>query len=202
MRNCLFLLLSLIVIGSVVCGGKKKTAKQYSLAGKRIVMVIAHQNFRDEEYREPRKLFEEAGAKVTVASSSLNIARGMLGMKVKPDALLDSIQVQNYDAVVFVGGMGATEYWENPKAHSLAQEAYEKGNVVGAICLAPVTLANAGLLAGKKATVFQSATDNLKAKGAIYTGRSVEVAGNIVTANGPAAAQAFAEAIAKLLTKK
>lgn len=201
MKKYLFLI-TLVAVITLVCGGKKKMAEKYNLEGKKIVMIIAHQNFRDEEYREPRQIFDEAGAQVTVASSSLDSAQGMLGMKVKPDTLLDSIQAQDYDAVVFVGGMGATEYWDNPKAHSLAQQAYETGKVVAAICLAPVTLANAGLLEDKKATVFQSAADNLKAKGAIYKGRAVEVVDNIITANGPAAAQEFGEAIAQLLMKK
>lgn len=36
------------------------------LNGKNIVMVIASTNFRDEEYAEPRKVIEDAGAHVTV----------------------------------------------------------------------------------------------------------------------------------------
>jgi protease I len=72
---------------------------------------------------------------------------------------------------------------------------------VSAICLAPVTLANAGLLLGKRATAYPSAEGFLEWKGAIYTGRPVEIAGTIVTASGPEAVEEFARAIAELMVQ-
>jgi protease I len=81
----------------------------------------------------------------------------------------------------------------------LVKEANRAGKVVSAICLAPVTLANAGLLEGKRATAYPSAESFLKWKGAIYTGNAVEVEGNIVTANGPEAAEEFAQAVAGMV---
>lgn len=166
---------------------------------KRVLMVIASGQFRDEEYQKPRQLLEKAGVEVTVASSRLAEATGMLGMKVKPDLLLKDAKVQDYDAVVFVGGMGATEYWENPKAHALAQSAYGAGKVTGAICLAPMTLANAGLLKGKRATIWKDAAGDFKTKGVVYTGQPVEQDGRIITGSGPDAAEAFGRALVQAL---
>jgi protease I len=91
--------------------------------------------------------------------------------------------------------MGATEYWNDSQAIAIAKSAAGKGKLLGAICIAPVTLANAGLLEGKKATVWESEVDKLKAKGAKYTGAAVEVDGNVITANGPEAAAGFGSAI-------
>jgi len=91
--------------------------------------------------------------------------------------------------------MGATEYWNNEIAHNLARAALEKNKIVAAICIAPVTLAKAGLLKGKKATVWSSEANQLKSLGAIYTGKPVERDGLIVTANGPQAAEEFGETI-------
>ncbi|GAJ17159.1 unnamed protein product, partial [marine sediment metagenome] len=71
-----------------------------------------------------------------------------------------------------------------------------------AICIAPVTLANAGILDKKKATVFRSEVKAIKRKGAIYTGKVVEVDGNIITAEGPQAAEEFGKTIINLLLKK
>jgi protease I len=100
-----------------------------------------------------------------------------------------------------VGGVGSNTYWHDETVHNLAKEANHAGKVVSAICLAPVTLANAGLLKGKTATAYPSAESYLKWKGATYTGNSVEIAGNIVTAKGPEAAEEFARAVARLLVK-
>ena len=163
--------------------------------GKKVLMVIASDQFRDEEYQQPRALLEKAGVKVTVASSSLDEATGMLGLKVKPDILLKEAKVEDYDGVVFVGGMGATEYWDNPTAHALARSAHQSGKLTSAICLAPMTLANAGLLKGKKATIWKDAVGDFKTKGVVYTGKPVERDGRIITGSGPEAAEEFAKAL-------
>ncbi|UCC68879.1 MAG: DJ-1/PfpI family protein [Armatimonadota bacterium] len=170
------------------------------IEGKTVVMIVAHRNFRDEELFKPRSILEEAGARVTVASSSLDPAKGTLGGTVKPDTLVRHVDARDYDAVVFVGGPGAKEYWEDEKTHGIARQAAEEGKVLAAICIAPVTLANAGLLKGKKATVWKSEAERLKAKGALYTGSDVETDGRIVTADGPEAAEKFGRALVKALS--
>jgi len=170
------------------------------LSGKKVVMIIASRNFRDEEFNEPYRLLKNSGAEVTIASSSLEQAVGMLGGTAKPEVLIGDVKAEDYDAVVFVGGSGSSEYFNNPTAHKIAQEAAAAGKVLCAICIAPSTLANAGVLNGKKATCFNSEAGNLKAKGADYTGSPVERDGNIITAQGPNAARDFAKAIAEALS--
>lgn len=200
MKKLSLLLIVLLILGSSACAKPTPTREATpSLQGKSILMIIAHQDFRDEEYQEPRQIFDARGAKITVASSSLEVAKGMLGAQVKPDLLLKDVAVSDYDAIVFVGGSGAQDYWNDPVAHAIAQEAVAQGKVLAAICIAPTTLAKAGVLKGKNATVFSSEAEALKAGGANYTGASVERDGLIITANGPAAATKFAEEIAKTL---
>jgi len=170
------------------------------LAGKKILFILPPRRFQDEEYQTPRTFFDECGAQVTVASSSLAPAKGMLGAVVAPDASVQDLKAADFDAVLLVGGVGCSAFWHHEAVHNLVKEANHAGKVVSAICLAPVTLANAGLLQGKLATAYPSAENYLKWKGATYAGNSVEVAGNIVTASGPEAAEEFAQAIARVLT--
>jgi protease I len=125
----------------------------------------------------------------------------MLGKAVKPDLLLKEAKAADYDAVVFIGGSGAGEYWNSPLAHALARSAAEAGRVVGAICIAPVTLANAGLLDGKMATVWPDCRNQLRQKGAqIAADMPVVRDGRIVTGSGPVAAEAFGRELVKALT--
>lgn len=184
------------------CIGQKKETPKINLSGKKVLFIIASKNYRDEEYQKPRRIFEEAGAHITVASSTLNPAKGMLGLTVKPDILVTAVKGTDFDAVIFVGGSGSIEYWNHPKAHRLIKDAFVAGKVIGAICLAPITLANAGILKGKKATVFNTAAGQLKAKGVQYTGAAVEIAGKIVTADGPASAEKFGYTVARLIVEK
>jgi protease I len=173
-----------------------------SKINKKILMIIAQQNFRDEELLIPKKLFEKEGYSVVIAGTSLKPAKGMLGAVVTPQILIDQVKVDEYDAIVFVGGVGAKEYFNNSIAHKIAKEAVSKNKILAAICIAPRILAEAGVLKGKKATCWAEEGKNLERKGAYYTGRPVEVDGNIVTASGPQAAEEFAKTIIKLLKTK
>lgn len=204
-RNALiFLIMFIVVISSCTGTGnkiseQKEKKKMSDITGKKILFVIASNNFRDEELQIPKQIIETKGAAVIIASSSLNISHGVLGAKVKPDILITEAKAVDYDAIVFIGGSGSSEYWNNPIAHQLAKDIVAHDKVLAAICIAPVTLANAGVLIGKKATVFASEINSLKNKGSIYTGNNVEVDGKIITANGPQSAAMFGHAIVTVL---
>jgi protease I len=170
------------------------------LSGKKIIMVIAPRMFRDEEFKIPFDAFKNEGAKVIIACSSLNTSVGKLGLKVKPDIQLNKINVDDADAVLFVGGPGVKEYWEHATAQKIAKDFLASGKLLTAICSAPVILAKAGLLRGKKATAFDGDEMEMLKCGCIYTGKSVEQDGKIITGNGPAAAKQFVDAIIKELT--
>ena len=168
--------------------------------GKKILMVIAPEDFRDEEYQIPRQIFEKEGFQVTVASSRLGRATGSRGLTVPIDALLPSIKVSDYDAVVFVGGKGSWDYFDNPDAQRLAQETSRSSQtLLCAICSAPGILAKAGVLQGKKVTSFARETALLKERGASFTGKPVEKDGKLITADGPRSAEAFARSIVEAL---
>jgi len=173
------------------------------LTGKKVAMVIAQKGFRDEELFVPKQALLKAGAKVDVVSSTKTTCRGMLGKTAKPDIDTKTLlkKIKDYDAVVFVGGVGAKQFFNDKTAHKIAQTAYKQGSVVAAICLAPVILANAGLLKEKKATVWHGAADMLKKQGANYTGNAVEKVGRIITGNGPKAAPKFAETLIAAIKK-
>jgi protease I len=169
---------------------------------KMILMIVASKNFRDEEYQYPREIFEKAGYSVTIASTTKKVIPGMLSMKIKADILLHEVQPSEYDAVVFVGGSGSTEYWDNPKAHEIALEMHRGHKIVAAICLAPLTLGKCGLMKGVQGTIYESAKKEFLNTGAIFKEKSVVVQDHIVTASGPAAAKKFGNEIVRLLQEK
>ncbi|MFQ6137017.1 MAG: DJ-1/PfpI family protein [Candidatus Hydrothermarchaeales archaeon] len=161
---------------------------------KKILMVIAPRNFRDEEILRPKKIFEDSGAEVVVASTSTGTAMGMLGARIDPDISLDQVDAKDYDAIVVVGGGGSKQYlWDNALLQDIVREAHGEGKVVAAICISPVVLAKAGLLKGKEATVFPSSDTHreLEKNGAIISSQETVVSGNIVTGRGPESAEEF-----------
>ncbi len=165
----------------------------------KVLMIIAQKNFRDEEFFEPRDILIKNGIEVKVASQELKMARGKLNGAAMPDLTIDQAEVNDFAAIIFVGGPGAAVYLDDPVSHKLAKDFYAAGKVVAAICMAPSILANAGLLRGKKATCWFGEKENLTAHGAKYTGANVEVDGKIITACGPEAAKEFGEKIVEML---
>lgn len=175
-----------------------------TLKGKSIALVIAFRNFRDEEYFIPEQILKGAGAEIKTISASLGQAIGKMGGEVKVDLLLDDLNVGDYDAVLFIGGSGAAKYIDDSQAHQVAQEVVQKNILLGAICIAPAILARAGVLSGKKATVWsdnmdKSAVNILKEEGVKYQPDHVVIDGKIITADGPDSAKSFAEAVIEAL---
>ncbi|MHB8962836.1 MAG: DJ-1/PfpI family protein [Saccharofermentanales bacterium] len=164
-----------------------------------IIMVIAQSMFRDEELFVTKAELERLGHTVQVASRKLEICRGSRGGSAMPDMTIFGIKPEEFDAIVLVGGGGASEYFEDSHIHELAGGFEREDKIVGAICIAPVILAKAGILRGRRATVFPSGADDLARNGASYTGDAVTQDGRIVTGNGPQSSELFARQISKAL---
>ena len=167
---------------------------------KTVALVIAEKVFRDEEYQAPKEILESAGIKVLTVSTTLGKAVGKLGLEVTPDLLLKDLNAAEIDALIFIGGGGSSQYFEDPLAHGVAREFYQRGKIIGAICIAPVILAKAGLLKDKRATVSPSGAGELKANGAIYHGNELESDGRIITGRDVDAAANFGKELLRMLT--
>jgi len=206
----IILLLACVPLFSLGCGGgaEEKPADTQREEGEQdraaedgageagtALLVIAPVDFQDREYTVTRKALEDAGYEVVAASATLDTAVGMEGTRVQPDITLQDVEVGDYLAVVFIGGGGCTVYYDDPAALAVAREAYDKGMTVGAICLAPGILANAGILEGRQATVSPGGVDELERGGATFVDQDVVVDGKVVTACGPPASEAFGEAL-------
>lgn len=166
-----------------------------------VLMIIPPERFRDEELFVTQAELEQAGHTTVIASTATGVCPGSRGGFATATLALDAVRPADYDAVVFVGGGGARLLYQNDHALRIAQEMAASGKVTAAICLAPVILANAGVLAGKQATVAGTEAKVLASAGASYTGPGVTVDGRLVTANAPKASKLFGQQIAALLSR-
>jgi len=192
-------------------GTKEAEEEQYSLTdamlaleNKSILMVIAYKDFRDEEYLKTKYLFQVAGGTIKTASTQKGTAIGADGNTAEVDVLIKDANPTDYDAVVFIGGPGALTYLDNEDSYKLARETIADNKVLGSICISPVVLAKAGVLKGKKATVWTSSMDKsavkiLEENGAIFQDKAVIADGRIITGNGPGASDEFAMKIIDVL---
>lgn len=158
------------------------------------LIIIAQQGYQDVEYEGTRAGLADAGYEITVASTKTGKCVGKFGgVEVSKIALRD-VDVSLFDKVAFIGGPGAVALADDDDAKRIACDTLKFGKKLGAICIAPTILARAGVLRGKKATVWDSngaQAKLLQSEGATYTGENVTQDGDIVTANGPEAAEEF-----------
>lgn len=175
---------------------------------KKIAMIISPKGYQDTEFGTPYKYFKDHGATVDVYSTKKGTAVGSVGGTFNVEHTLGELNVSNYDAIVFIGGPGTPIVRSDNNSVSIAKNAVKNNKILGAICWSPTILAKGGLLVGKNATVWDGEDDELgintseylEQQGARYTGENVTIDGNIITANGPLAAQKYAEAIWKKLS--
>lgn len=213
-KMSLIIILFLIIGGLVFCfrfvNHKKETrimpeqSQVFPQNKKKVAVIIAFTDFKDEEYFGTREELEKAGIEIEVVSNLLGTAQGVSGGEVNITKTLKEVNVDDYDGIVFIGGPGALSNLGNSDSYRIAREAVSKNKILAAICISPVILAKAGVLNGKNATVWSSVLDRspveeLKKNGAIYIDKSVVVDGKIITGNGPSAASEFGRTIAEKL---
>ena len=180
-------------------GSQSATGQGLIAQGKKVALIIPSADFRDDELIETRRALETAGAETIVASSKRGAIRGMLGNVVEATVPLSGLRVDDYDAIVFIGGPGVVEYFDDATAKSIARCAATQHKVLAAISAAPTILANAGALTGRRATAFFSEQEKLQQGGAVFTSLPLERDALIITCSGPAAAPQFGRAIAEAL---
>lgn len=172
------------------------------LSQKKIVFLIAPKDFRDEEYFQPKVVFQAQGAQIiTVAKGDLEEVTGTKGGKAHTDISLDELDPKNYDALIIVGGIGVKSYFNDKKIHKIIKSFHQDKKPIGAICSAPVVLANSGILKNIQITSFKQDKDKITDKKVKWIDKSVVLDQNIVTAQGPRQAMSFGQKVASLLLK-
>jgi protease I len=170
---------------------------------KKILFIIAHEGFRAEEYNVPKKILEGADIKVVTASDRDGAAVSSVDrQKAGVDLVLENVNVADYDGIFIIGGPGASQYLENEQVYRIAREVAASGKIFGAICYSTRILAHAGVLKGRKATGWNKDDELPKillAVGAEYMPDPAYVDGNLITANGPAAAEEWGRKILEKL---
>ncbi|AQH05098.1 hypothetical protein A9R05_39425 (plasmid) [Burkholderia sp. KK1] len=168
-----------------------------------IAVVIPEDKFRDEELFVPMAIWKHAGIRTKLFSTVLNEVTGDLGAKAQPEALLENLDADHFDAIAVIGGSGTVSHlWKNVGLQTMLRAFDEKHKLVTAICAGAVTLAYAGLLDGIRATTYPAdmMITQLEKHGATYAPDHAITVGNIVTGDGPMGASEYAEAVVQALS--
>jgi protein DJ-1 len=126
-------------------------------------------------------------------------------MRLVPDMALESALARAasdgrpFDVVILPGGMEGTQRLaSSPRVAALLGEREAAGQLVGAICAAPMALQVHGVFAGRRMTSHSAVQETVAGHGRFLALPVVED-GNLITSRGPGTAFAFALALAARL---
>lgn len=164
------------------------------------VLVPLAPGFEDLEAITIVDLLRRANIEVVTAGLASGLVQGARGLRVQPDAELDAVFDHDFDMIALPGGMPGAEHLKNDaRIQALLKRLAGADKYTAAICAAPIALAAAGLLDGKKATSYPGFVDKLHLPGITYLADAVVVDGRIVTSRGPGTAMDFALELIRLL---
>lgn len=192
------------------------------LKGKKIA-VLAADGFEEIELTGPVWYFRELGAEVDIIAPKFNPAPARYGLStpemakthimaiqylqpvgwIKFDRTADQIKVSDYDAVFIPGGAWNPDNLRYDKdVIKFIQDFNKSGKLIAAICHAPVVLASADILKGRKLTGYWNIQIDLKNAGGIVSDKPVVVDANIITSRHPIDVADFSKAVESWLAKK
>jgi 4-methyl-5(b-hydroxyethyl)-thiazole monophosphate biosynthesis len=138
-------------------------------------------------------LLRRAGLEVESAGLEEGVVTASRGTRLVPDITLDEALERDYDMVVLPGGQpGTNNLAEDPRIRTLLDRVVDQGGHAAAICAAPLVLARAGLLRGRRVTAFPGVLEKETVAGMQLTGEDVVIDGQIITSRGPGTAMDFA----------
>ena len=165
------------------------------------VVVPLVEGFEEIEFSTIVDILRRAGIDVTAAGLKEGIINGAHGIRVTPDTLIDKVSVDDFDAIILPGGNpGFVNLGKSEKVLKLVRGMYDRSKYVTAICGAPSVLAKAGVIQGKRATIFPGMGDTLT--GAQYSDERVVVDGKVITSQGPGTAMEFTIKLVEVLAGK
>ena len=159
---------------------------------KKVLFVIANNGFQDYEFATPYDYFLKNEIDVTIAAGKSGECVGVFGSKTHADKEIHDVKPKDYEMIIFIWWGGAyTQNFRDEDYLNIARWAKK----IGAICIAPMILADAGILYGKKVTgrdQWNVQKNYIKKNWWIFVNEPVVVCDNIVTGDGPDAASLFA----------
>jgi deglycase len=174
------------------------------LQGKRIAFVVANEGVEQVELTEPLEAVREAGADVDLIAPDAGEVQAFnhldKGDTFPVDRTVGEADASEYDGLVLPGGVANPD---NLRTHedavAFVRAFFDAGKPVAAICHAPWTLIEAGVVGDRTLTSWPSLQTDLRNAGADWVDAEVVVDEGLVTSRRPDDLPAFnAKAVEEL----
>lgn len=173
--------------------------EEEEMQSNKVLVVVARDRYQSLEFNPVADELKAAGYEAVIASDELGTAMGTTE-NTEVDIAFTDINTADYIAIVLIGG--SNSLWYNEELHALLNPMNDEGKLVAAICYGSVTLATGEVLGeGDSACWYNSGESDpvMDEHGVSDTGMDVTISGNIITGDGPNAAEEFAKAVVDYL---
>jgi protease I len=166
------------------------------LQGKRIAILVANEGVEEVELTSPREALREAGAEIDLLAPETDEIQAFnhldKGDTFTPDKAVGKADPDDYDGLVLPGGVANPDQLRTDiDAVQFVRAFFEAGKPVGAICHAPWTLINAGVVDGRTLTSWPSLQTDLRNAGAEWVDEEVHVDQGLISSRKPDDLDAF-----------
>jgi protease I len=166
------------------------------LKGKKVAFLVANEGIEQVELTEPRKALEEAGAETELIAPEAGEAQAFDHLDKADtfpvDRTVAEAKAADYDGLVLPGGVANPDNLRtSPEAVEFVRGFFKAGKPVAAICHAPWTLIEAGVVEGRRLTSWPSLETDLRNAGAEWVDEEVVVDSGLVTSRNPGDIPAF-----------
>jgi protease I len=173
----------------------------------RALIGVSPTDYNEEELSEVISALERAGIYYDIASTRSGTLTGMGGGSAEASLSFEEVQsegISSYAAIILIGGEGAmTTLYDDATLHNIVRQFDQENKIISAICASPVVLSRAGILNGKRITLFGDpvSIEEVQSNGAIVSEEPVVTDGRIITGNGPYASSEFGNAVVTALSR-
>jgi protease I len=165
-----------------------------------VLVVVPPSDYGEQTLRHARSsLYNVHVGTYSVSTNAKDLIKGRLQDEFMTDGDLSAAKMDGYSGVVFVGGEGATQLFDDADAQRLAREAIAQDKMIGAWGHAVGILAKAGVLKGRRVTGAPEIVELLVRGGAKFSGRQLERDGDLVTAADEAVGIRFGKTLAQIV---
>ena len=167
---------------------------------KRIAFLTASEGIEAVELTDPWDAVTGAGHTAELLSpesGEVQLFNHLDKAETRPvDGTVADASVDDYDALVLPGGVANPDALRTDDGAVAFIKAFvDSGKPVAAICHAPWTLVEAGVLSGKRVTSWPSLQTDIRNAGGDWVDEEVVEDGNLITSRNPDDIPAFTKAI-------
>jgi protease I len=166
------------------------------LDGKKIAFLTADEGVEQIELESPWDAIKGEGAEVELISLGGDEVQGFehldKGKTFPADHKVADVSADDYDGLVLPGGVANPDQLRtDDDATSFVRAFFEAGKPVAAICHAPWTLIEAGVVDGRTLTSWPSLETDIRNAGGEWVDEEVHVDAGLVTSRRPDDLDAF-----------